>query len=100
MFIQERRVLAARRRLEDIAEISPYDGGRWRVHIEIDFSPRHDDQGANVIDPMNMISMRVGQQNSVEMCDPESKQLFAKIRRHIQKNLRFGPAFPRALDEQ
>lgn len=91
--------MAAGWRFENIAEIRPHDGRGGGVHIQVDFSPSHDDQRPDLVNSMNMVGVRMGQQDGVEPADAEPEQLFAKIRRHVDENLGRSAALAGALDE-
>ena len=100
MFIEQCRIMAAGGRFENITEIRAHDGGSGGVHIEVDFSPSHDNQRPDLVNSMNMVGVRMGQQNGVEPADAEPEQLFAKIRRHVDKDLGLGPVFATLLDKE
>src|ERR1700732_3727107 len=91
--------MAAGWRFEKIPEIRTNDGGSGGIHIEVDFSPSHDDQRSNLVNSMNMVGVRMGQQDGVEAADAEPEQLFAKIRRHVDEDLGRGAVLASALDE-
>ena len=68
-FVQQRRILAAGRRLENIVEMAAHDRRGRRIHVKIDLAPVHDDQRADVVDPVRMVGVRMGQQDAVEPVD-------------------------------
>src|SRR5450631_1889162 len=100
MFTQQCGILAPRRGFENVTEILSHDGRGGGIHMKIDFAPRQDHQRPDLVDPMNMVCVRMGQQNGVEPFDAEPKHLFAEIRRHVDEDLSFGAAFAGALDQQ
>src|SRR6202011_1187712 len=86
-------------RFENITEIRAHDGRGGGVHVEVDFLPCLDDQRPDLVNSMNMVGMRMGQQDAVEPADAEPKQLFAKVRRHVDEYLGRGAVLAGVLDE-
>src|SRR6202023_3952792 len=91
--------MAAGWRFENITEIRAHDVRGGGVHVEVDFLPCLDDQRPDLVNSMNMAGMRMGQQDGVEPADAEPEQLFAKVRRHVDEDLRRGAVLAGALDE-
>src|ERR1700731_4121578 len=92
--------MAAGWRFENIIEFPPHDRRGGGVHIEVNFSPCHDDQRPDLVDSMNMVGVRMGQQDSVEPADATVEQLFAKIRRHVDEDLGRGAILATPLDKK
>ena len=91
--------MAAGRRFENITEFRPHDRRGSGIHIKVDFSPCHDDQRPDLVNSMNMVGVRMGQQDGVEPGNAELEQLFAKIGRHVDEELGRGAVFAGVLDE-
>src|ERR1700730_2614880 len=91
--------MAAGGSLENITEIRAHEGRGGGVHIEVDFSPCHDDQRPDLVNSMNMVGVRMGQQDGIEPGNGEPEQLFAKIGRHVDEDLGRGAVFPGPFDQ-
>ena len=76
---QQGRIIAARRRLEQIIEAQP-DGFPGRlVQIEVDLAMHRHGQRAQIVEAMDMIGVGVGQQQGVEPVHAGGDQLLAQV---------------------
>ena len=82
----DRRVLAARGRLEAIAKAGVQCLGCGLVQVDVDRSSPRDKQPAQVVDAVGMIGMLMGEEHRVEPIDLGVEKLLAQVRRSIDQN--------------
>ena len=87
-------------RFENIIEFHPHDRRGGGVHIKGDLSPCHDDQRPDLVNSMNVVGVRMSQQDGIEPGNAETEQLFAKIGRHVDEDLGRGAVLAGVLDEK
>ena len=98
-FVEQRRVLAAWRSFEDIAE-APFQRDRRRlVHQGVEARPARDHERANIIDAMGVVGMRMREDDGVEPAHLGVEELLAQIRRGVDENGHRSLALAR-LEEQ
>ena len=86
--------MAARRRFENITELRAHVAEvASSIYMSI-FRRCHDDQRPDLVNPMNMVGVRMSHDDAVEPADAQSEQLLAKIRRHVDEDLRLGASSP------
>ena len=90
MFEGHWRVGAALGRRENIAELGHDLPRRRRIHENVDPPPRGDRQRPQVVDPMGVIGVGVGQQHGVEPGDLRVDQLPAQVRGEIHQHDRLA----------
>ena len=88
MLADHRRVLAAGRRLEAIAEPGVHHRRGLFVEVNVDQSPPPHEQRTQIIDAMGVVGMLVGVENAVEPIDLGVEQLLAQIRRGVDQDPR------------
>ena len=88
VFGQDRRILAAGRRCEAIAEFGVQRCRRRLVEIDVDPLPALEEQRAQIIDPVGMVGMLVGVEHAVEPLDFGIEKLLAQIRRSVDQDTR------------
>ena len=96
---QDRRIFAAGRRHEAIAEAG-VQGARGRlVHVDVDAAALVHEQRAQIVDAVGVVGVLVGDQHAVEPVDLGLEQLLAQIRRAVDQHARAVPLRARALDQ-
>ena len=86
MLAHDRRVLAAGRRLEAIAEAGAHRFGGLLVEVDVDRPPLLDEQRAQVVDAVGVVGMLVGIEHAVEPIDFGIEELLAQIGRGVDKD--------------
>ena len=80
---RDRRIFAARRRLEAIAEPGAHDGGGVFIHVQIEPAALLDEQRAQIVDAVGVVGMFVAVENGVEPIHVRVEKLLAQIRRSV-----------------
>jgi len=96
----DRRVIAARRRFQAVAECFPQP-----AHGELVGKDRHPAAGiveiaAQIVDAVNMVGMRMRVEDSVHMIDPCPDHLLAKIRTCVDNDSRCRAAGRKLLNHK
>ena len=78
--LEDRRIVAARRRLETIGKAGLHHRAGLLVQINIDELPLLDEKGAQVIDAVGVVGVLMGVKDSVQAIDPRIEQLLAQSR--------------------
>jgi len=69
------------------------------IHIDIDPAAQRDRQHAQIINTVNVVGVRMGIQNRIDIRDAGSQHLFAKVRARVDHD-RCGAVRPDPADEQ
>src|SRR5262245_28364875 len=88
----DRRVLAARRRLEAIIEARAHRLRGGLVQIDVDPPPPVEEEPAQVVDAVGMIGVLVGEEHGVQPVDLGVEQLLAQVGRGVDQHA--GNAHP------
>src|SRR5215470_15869276 len=99
MPVEVRRVAAAWRSDETIAEPELEDSPSGLVGINIHAPAMRDEQGAQVIDAMNVVRVFVRIEHAVEVIDVGTEQLLAQIRRGVHQHPGLPTAWAGAIDQ-
>jgi len=86
MFAHDRRIIAAGRRHEAIAEALEERLGGRLVEIDRDALAPVDEQAAQVVDAVGVVGVLVGIEHGVEPIDVSVEQLLAQIGRRIDQD--------------
>ncbi len=86
VLVHDRRIFAAGRRLEAVAEARPdhLRGGLAEVHV--DAAALADEQRPEVVDAVAMVGVLVGHQHAVEPIDVGVEELLAEVRRGVDQH--------------
>ena len=95
---QQRWILAARRRLENIAEARSQRLRRRLVCVQVDAALHLDDQRPHIVDPVRMIGVRMCDQHAIQAGRPGVKKLLTQVRRRVDERSRYA-SMPCALDQ-
>ena len=95
----DRRIFAARRRLEAVSEALAHGAGRGLVQIDIDAPATVDEQRAQVVDAVGVVGVLVRVEHRVDPIDVGVEQLLAQIRRGVDQHPGDAGAVA-ALDQQ
>ena len=87
MRVRERRIFAARRRREAIAEARLEPRHRGCIGVDIDAPLHVHDEAAEIVDAVDMVGMRMRVEHAVELADPGGKRLLAKVRAGIDQHV-------------
>jgi hypothetical protein len=68
--------------------------------MKIDFPLRHDHQRPDLVDPVDVVSVGMGEQNGVDPVNSKAKHLIAQIWRHIDEDLGLGAIATGSLDKE
>ncbi len=82
----DRRIFAAGRRFEAIAEALLHHRRGLFVEIDVDAPPALDEQRAQVVDAVGMVGVLVGVENAVDPIDIGVEQLLAQIGRGVDED--------------
>ena len=86
MLADHRRVLAAGRRLEAIAEPGVHHRRGLFVEIDVDQSPLFEVQRAQVVDAVGVVGVLVGVEDGVDPIDLGIEKLLAQIGRRVDQD--------------
>ena len=86
VLVRDRRIFAAGRRHEAVAELMEHDAGRGLIQVEIEALPAMNVKRAQIIDPVGVVGVRVGEEDAVEPIDIGVEQLLAQIGRRVDEH--------------
>ncbi len=95
----DRRVLAAGRRREAVAEAGVHGRRGALVQMDVDALPLVQEQCAQVVDAMGVVGVLVGVEDRIQPVDLGRQQLLAQVGRRIDQDAGHAAAFA-ALDQQ
>ena len=86
MRVRDRRILAAGRRHEAIAEAQlEHPPGRL-VAVDVDAPPLGEEQAAQVVDAVGVVGMLMGIEHAVDPVDAGVEELLAQVRRGVDED--------------
>ena len=85
--VSDRRIFAARRLFEAIVEARPDRPGRsLSLDVHVDAAALADEQGAQVVDAVDVVGVLVGDQHAVDPVDVGVEKLLAQVRRGVDQD--------------
>ncbi len=96
--IEDRRIVAALRPLEDVAEAPRHRRQRLMIGMHVDALAHCQHQGAQIVDAVQLVGMFMGDEDAVQMGGARSDQLLAHVRRGVDQHR--GLALRRAPPHQ
>ena len=92
MLGQDRRVVAAGRRLEAIVETLVHRTGSVLIKVDVDPAALRDEQRTQIVDAVGVVGMLVGIEHGIEPIDLGVQKLLAQVGRGVDQDARDAAA--------